>query len=163
MPDMLVKLYSLDYKSAQVQLSQEGIMVKKAWIGDKDAILKFVRDNFKDELSWANECEYALFNNPVSCYIAVKNKEIIGFACYEATAKGFFGPMGVRADCRKKGVGAELLTRSLLSMKEAGYAYAIIGWPASSAIEFYKKQVDAVIIEGALPNKSIYKNSIAQE
>ncbi|MCL2253452.1 MAG: GNAT family N-acetyltransferase [Lachnospiraceae bacterium] len=162
MADMLVKLYDIEFKFNN-QLTTNGITVKNACIVNKNIILDFVKQNFEDEQSWVNECEYALFNNPISCHIAVKNKEIIGFSCYDATAKGFFGPMGVKENYRKQGVGLELLLRSLLSMKESGYAYAVIGWPVRKAIDFYIKNVNAVIIDDSPPNKSIYKNSIAQE
>ncbi len=163
MADMLVKLYGMEYESREKELLSAGIRIKKASIVDKNAILEFVREHFPEEKAWANECEYALFHDPVSCWIAVKEKQMIGFACYDATAKGFFGPMGVKEELRKKGIGAELLIKSLQSMKESGYAYAVIGWVASSAIEFYQKQVHAMMIEDSPPNKSIYKNLISQE
>jgi predicted N-acetyltransferase YhbS len=162
MADMLVKLYAIDYTSNDA-LKSESIFVKKACIVDKSRILDFIKDNFEDEAAWIHECEYALFNNPPSCYVAVCNKEIVGFSCYDATAKGFFGPMGVRKDFRKKGVGRELLLRALYSMKESGYAYAIIGWPAESATGFYKNSVNAIEITDSPPSKSIYKNSVIQE
>jgi len=97
MADMLVKLYDLDFKYND-KLAEEGIAIKRACIVDKDAIMGFVKENFRDEPVWVHECEYALFNNPTSCYIAVQNKTVIGFSCYDATAKGFFGPMGVSED-----------------------------------------------------------------
>lgn len=159
--DMLVKLYAIANKPNE-NLVHEGIAIKKAYIGDKSMILEFVKLNFPDEAVWIHECEYALFNNPITCYIAVKQKKVIGFACYDATTKGFFGPMGVREDFRGKGVGQELLLRALNSMRESGYAYAVIGWVAQDAIEFYKKTVNAIEIEDSPPDKSIYKNSISQ-
>ena len=33
-------------------------------------------------------------------------------------------------------------------MKELGYAYAIIGWPAQDALHFYEQAVGAVLIPG---------------
>ena len=42
---------------------------------------------------------------------------------------------------------ADMLVKSLESMQEIGYAYAIIGWPAKSAVDFYKKCVDAIVID----------------
>lgn len=42
---------------------------------------------------------------------------------------------------------ADMLFKSLESMQEIGYAYAIIGWPAKSAVDFYKKCVDAIMID----------------
>ena len=160
---MLVKLYSREYTSSREKLLANGITVKRAYIGDKHIILDFVKNFSNNNPYWVNETEYALFNDPSSCFVAVKDKEIIGFACYNATAKGFFGPLGVNKAFRNQGVGKELLMRCLYSMKESGYAYAIIGWIDGNAVDFYKRTVSAVIIDDSPPNKSIYKNSVSQE
>ena len=162
MADMLVKLYDIEFTDKKENLIKKGITIKKASVINRTEILNFVKEYF-DSISWVNECEYALFNNPISCYIAVKDKEIIGFSCYDATAKGFFGPMGVKNTCRGQGVGAELLMKALGSMKEAGYGYAIMGWVAPNAINFYKKTAKAVMIEDSPPEKSVYKNLITQQ
>ena len=155
---MLVKLYDIEITSRNAELVKEGIYVKKANVLDKDHIIRFIRDNFGSGSAWAYECEYALSNSPITCHIAACNKEIIGFSCFDATTKGFFGPMGVKESFRKKGVGAELLMRSLNSMKESGYAYAIIGSAGKSAVGFYKKLVNAMEIPDSPPEKSIYSN-----
>ncbi len=101
-----------------------------------------------------DEVKCAFSNNPVSCYIATWDKKIIGFACYDATARDFFGPTGVLESQRNQGVGRALLLKSLASMEEMGYAYAIIGWPAQSAIPFYEKCVGAVMIDD--PGSGVY-------
>ena len=161
MADLLVKLYdNLDFNTYDEIMSSQDVAIKKACITDKNLILDFVEKNFRNESIWRSECEYALFNNPISCHIAVKNKKIIGFACYDATTRGFFGPTGVTETERGKGIGTALLLKSLASMKEMGYAYAIIGW-TSNAINFYIKQVNAVEIPDSPPQKSIYKNMTA--
>ncbi len=80
------------------------------------------------------------------------------FACFEATAKNFFGPMAVSEEHRKHGIGKVLLLKSLYSMMEMGYAYAIIGWPTKSAIPFYEKCVDAIMIED--DSYGVYKRTI---
>lgn len=161
MSDMLVNLYDLKDNTYEKSLNLQSIIVKKALIPDKTKILEFIKTNFSER--WANECEYALFNNPISCYIAVYQKEVIGFACYDATAKGFFGPIGVKQDFRGKGVGKVLLNKCLISMKEIGYGYAIIGWAAEDAIDFYKRETNAIIIDNSETNKSVYKNLIDME
>ena len=162
MADMLVKLYDKEFISKQEALAEKGIIIKRAHVSDKNIILPFVKEHFKHD-AWVNEVEYALFRYPTSCWIAVKNKELIGFACYDTTAKGFFGPTGVRIDHHRQGIGAELLIRSMISLKEMGYAYAIIGWVASDAISLYTKVVGAVLIEDSEPRKSIYHNFISSE
>lgn len=82
----------------------------------------------------------------------------MGFACFEATAKNFFGPMAVSEAEREKGIGKALLLKSLSSMEEMGYGYAIIGWPAETAVAFYETCVDAVMIDEA--SSGIYKRMI---
>jgi ribosomal protein S18 acetylase RimI-like enzyme len=158
--DLLVKLYDLETMLDSGNPEKTDLTVKKALITDKEAILNFIRENFPDAPGWPSECEYALFNNPVSCHIAVKDNALAGFSCYDATAKGFFGPMGVKKEYRRYGIGKRLLRQSLLSMKEAGYAYAVIGWAAEDAVPFYQKTVNAAVIEDSPPEKSIYRNMI---
>lgn len=146
MADMLVKLYNIpDSRDLEKRLLEEGIRIKKALAPDRSKIVEFSRTCAKDDYS--DEVSAAFSNNPVTCYIATRDKKIIGFACYEATAKDFFGPMAVSKTERKRGIGKALLLKSLESMQELGYAYAIIGWPTTSAIDFYRKCVDAVMIE----------------
>ena len=148
MPDMLVNLYDID----NMVKCSKGIIIKRVLAPDRYKIVLFVKENFGD--AWASECECAFSNSPISCYIALKGTEIVGFACYDATCKNFFGPTGVKEEFRGKGIGSALLKKSLLSMKENGYAYAIIG--SVGPVEFYEKEVNAIIIESSDNNKNIY-------
>ncbi len=153
MADMLVKLYNIPNSyEIEKKLSEEGIKIKKALAPDRSRIIDFSRACAKEDYS------AAFSNNPITCYIATKEKKIIGFACYEATAKDFFGPMAVLENERKKGIGKALLLKSLESMQELGYAYAIIGWPAKSAVDFYKKCADAIMIDEK--SSGVYKRMI---
>ena len=154
MADMLVKLYNLEPDNNLKELSNKGITVRKALPPEKHCVISWVKDRFGEH--WASECEVTFSNKPVSCYIAVKNKEIIGFACYEATCRDFFGPTGVDNEFRAQGIGKSLLIKCLESMKEMGYGYAIIG--GAGPIEFYKKAVKAEVIEGSIPG--IYEGMI---
>lgn len=159
--DMLVKLYDLDYSSLVTE-SDSGTIVKRASIVDKERILAFVRQEFPSGEAWANECESAILAHPPTCFIATQNKEVVGFACFDATAKGFFGPTGIKTACRKQGIGHRLLLRTLAAMKESGYGYAVIGW-VDEAVDFYRKTVGAIPIEDSAPEKSVYRNLIAME
>ena len=148
MSDMLVKLYSLEEDIALIRdLASQGILIKRALPPDRYKIVKYVRETFSGGEGWAGECEVSLSHFPISCYIAVKEKKIIGFGCYDGTAKGYFGPTGVSEGYRKRGIGKALLVKCLISMREEGYGYGIIGWPAEEAVEFYKKAVDGIVIE----------------
>jgi predicted GNAT family acetyltransferase len=155
MSDMLVKLYDFTVDLTVFEkLRTEGIEIKRALAPDKRLVADWVCHNFGE--CWASECEVAFANHPVSCYVAVKSGEIIGFACYEATARDYFGPTGVAEAFRGKGAGAALLYSCLNSLKELGYAYAIIG--SAGPVDYYRKTVGAIIIEDSEPG--IYKNLI---
>ena len=157
MADMLVKLYNIPHShDIEENLFKSGIRIKKALAPDRSRIIAFSRTCAKDDYS--DEVRAAFSNNPVTCYIATRERELIGFACYEATARNFFGPMAVLESERKKGVGRALLFKSLESMRELGYAYAIIGWPTKSAVSFYKKCVDAIMIDEN--SSGVYKRMI---
>ena len=157
MADMLVKLYNIpNSHDIEKKLLKNGIRVKKALAPDRSKIIAFSRICAKDDYS--DEVRAAFSNNPVTCYIATREKELIGFACYEATARNFFGPMAVLESERKKGVGKALLLKALESMRELGYAYAIIGWPANSAVSFYKKCAGAIMIDEK--SSGVYKRMV---
>lgn len=94
-------------------------------------------------ISAAGECDVCFSHTPVSMYIAVRGREILGYACYDATAPDFFGPTRVSVEEQGKGIGRELLLACLESMREEGYAYAVIG-SVEGARPFYEKCVNAV-------------------
>lgn len=157
MADMLVKLYNIPNSyDIEKKLLEYGIRIKKALSPDRSKIISFSKTCAKEDYS--DEVNATFSNNPITCYIATKEKKIIGFACYEATARNFFGPMAVLESERKKGIGKALLLKSLESMRELGYAYAIIGWPAKSAIGFYKKCTGAIMIDEK--SSGVYKRMI---
>ena len=148
MPDMLVKLYDLennwDFVARQEALD---VTIRKPIGPENMLIVEWVRETFNE--GWASEVDVALHNHPVSCYIAVKDEILIGFACYDATALGFFGPTGVDEAQRGKGTGSALLLACLLDMKLKGYGYAVIG--AAGPVEFYRKVVGAEVIPASTP------------
>ena len=155
MADMLVRLYDLPEVSPMLEkLLAEGIEIRPAIAPEKFFVVDWVRTTFGAE--WASECDVAIANKPSSCLVAISNKTLLGFACYEATCRNFFGPIGVSEDTRKQGIGKTLLLVSLHAMREQGYAYAIIG--GSGPDEFYQKIVDAIPIPGSDPG--IYKDML---
>lgn len=157
MADMLVKLFHLNSPNElENALLSEGIRIKRALAPDKSEIEEFAKTCANEDYS--DEVSAALTNVPATCYIATKGKKLVGFACFEVTAKNFFGPMAVLEEYRKKGIGKALLLKSLVSMREMGYAYAIIGWPTKSAIPFYEKSVNASLIDEA--SSGLYKQMI---
>lgn len=153
MTDMLVKLYDLPNIATDLEkLAENNIVIKRPMAADKQKILSFVDENFHETgPGWVFECEVSLLRQPVSCFIAEHEKQVIGFACYDATAKGFFGPIGVSVTHRKLKIGKVLMVRSLQAMHEEGYGYAVIGWVSSEA--YYQKAVGAISIPDSEPGE----------
>ena len=146
--DMLVKLYDLpDSRPAYDRLHQAGITLRRALAPEKHKVTAWERDIFSE--AWASETEVAFSRQPVSCFIAIQQKTIVGFACHDATCPNFFGPTGVAPTARKSGIGKALLFACLEAMKHQGFGYAIIGGVGPA--EFYAKAVGAVGIEGSEP------------
>lgn len=151
MPDMLVKLYDLPQTDVFAKMQTQDIIVRPAGAPEKHYVCDWVREHFSQ--GWVNEVEVAFARQPVSVFVAVSGGKLLGFACYDATARGFFGPTGVDESQRGKGIGEALLFKCLQNMSDIGYAYAIIG--AAGPTEFYAKKIGATAIEGSVPG--IYK------
>ncbi|NLP48752.1 MAG: GNAT family N-acetyltransferase [Clostridiales bacterium] len=152
MPDMLVRLWKLDFTSARLKekdlMEKENVKFVRPLSPNFKKVEAYVAEEFGS--GWASEITAALYNDPVSCFIALdREDEILGFACYNATGKGFFGPTGVSEKARGKGIGSVLLWRCLEGLWDAGYAYGIIG--AAGPVEYYAKTVGATLIEDSTP------------
>ena len=155
MADMLIKLYELedDWQFLEKQRAL-GIGIRKPIGPEKHGIIAWVDDHFS--AGWASEADVALSNKPATCFVAVKDAKIVGFACYDATALGYFGPIGVAKSNRRNGTGTALMTACLLDMKLKGYGYAIVG--AVKDKNYYKNAVGAIEIPDSAPG--IYKTRI---
>lgn len=153
MADLLVKLYELPDLHPYLQaLKQKKIVIRKPIGPENYAVIAWIRQHF--EAGWASEAENAFFRSPKGIYIAVQETDgapgsVLGFACWDATARGLFGPTGVMEKARGQGIGAALLLACLYAMKEEGYAYGIIG--GAGPVAFYEKICNAVVIPDSVP------------
>jgi GNAT superfamily N-acetyltransferase len=153
--DLLVRLYDLPpLEPVVAALSKGGITVRRALASERPAVSAFARAH--DSAVWVPECEAAFSRLPVTCFVAVEQDALLGFACYDATCRGFFGPELVHPDRRRSGIGRGLLLAALHAMYADGYAYGIIGW--ASSVDFYRRAVGATPIEGSEPG--IYKQPL---
>ena len=154
---MLVRLYDIPESAPGVRaLHDAGIEVRRALAPERHVVVSWVRQHFGE--GWASECEVSFGRLPISCFRAQRGQEVLGFACYDATAKAFFGPTGVLEKERKQGIGTALLLQALHAMAAEGYAYAIIG--GAGPTDFYAKAVGAVPIAGSTPG--IYANLLRE-
>ncbi len=157
MPDLLVKLYNLPSITPYVErVTSQGITLRRPIGPENYAVIQWIADHFGK--GWAGEAENAFFRSPKSIYIAVRDSDnkMLGFGCYDATVKGFFGPTGVAKEERGKGIGAAILMLCLAAMYEEGYGYAIIG--DAGPVDFYAKTCGATVIEGSTPG--VYKGML---
>jgi GNAT superfamily N-acetyltransferase len=153
--DMLVKLYDLKPDATLEQrISAQDITLRRALVPELRSICDWIEPRFG--AGWAAEATAALMRQPATCFIAHQGPALLGFACHDATMKGFFGPTGVDEAARGKGIGHALLITTLLDMHAQGYAYAVIG--GAGPVDFYQKSVGAIPIEGSKPG--IYRNMI---
>jgi GNAT superfamily N-acetyltransferase len=157
MADLLVRLYDLPPLAPHIEaLSAAGVTVRRALPAERHLVVDWVRGHVvgAGSAGWADECDVAFARQPLACFLAVEGappapQALIGFACYEATCRNFFGPAAVKPDRRRRGVGRALLLAALHAMRAEGYAYAIIGW--ADNIDFYRRAVGATVIEGSAP------------
>ena len=134
-------------------IERAGFAVERVRRGN-DAFLAWIDDEFGG--SWSSEA-FAGSN-----VIARDGARWAGFASYDAKGMqyswlrgmgaedgvGIFGPFGVAREFRKSGIGPHLLVAALASLRERGYARALI--PAVGAeklVAYYTKHAGARVVE----------------
>jgi predicted N-acetyltransferase YhbS len=148
MIDMLVRLYDLpDSSELYRRIAEQGVTLRRARAFETHTVAEFARAHFSEK--WASEVRVALGRQPASCFIATRDRQILGFSCYETTQRGFFGPTGVLESERGSGLGKALLMKALEGLREIGYAYGIIGGVGPR--EFYERCCGAIEIPGSSP------------
>ena len=149
MPDLLVNLLRLPALEEAREFN-----VRRAQPWEISQVRRFVSENFSP--NWADEISVGFARQPITVFIATIDRELVGFAAYECTRRGFFGPTGVIQSARGKGIGKALALASLWALREMGYVYAIIG--AAGPVRFYQKTVGAIIIPDSEPG--IYTDAL---
>jgi GNAT superfamily N-acetyltransferase len=141
LPDLLVPLFDLP----QLEKPDE-FRIGKPPSHQSHIVLAFIADSFS--IGWKAEASVAFGSVPPTIVTALdeSSERIAGFCCWDCTAKGFLGPIGVHDDFRGTGVGRAVVVAALHCMREAGYGYAVIG--DAGPVEFFQRICDARIIEG---------------
>ena len=153
--DLLVKLYDLPDPSPWLKkLRKRAVEIRRPLAAEKTLVVDWVSNTFSK--GWASESDVAFSRSPISCFIAVSEETLLGFACYDVACKNFFGPTGVDPANRRGGVGTGLLLACLSAMASDGYAYAIIG--GVGPVAYYKKTVNAIEIPRSSPG--IYRGLV---
>lgn len=148
MIDMIVNLLELpDSAELYQRVEQQGIILRRARAYERHIVAGWVGEYFSPK--WVSEVKVAFSRQPVTCFIATRDKKILGFACVETTAKGFYGPTGVCEDARGTGIGKALLFKSMEALRDSGYVYGVIGGVGPR--EFYEKVCNAKEIPNSTP------------
>jgi len=140
--DMLMKLWE-----QAPPAHRPGIHLRKPLGAEQALIARWIDFHFSP--GWSSEAAAAMANRPPTLFIAQQGNEIQGFCCYDATARGFVGPIGVLDSARGKGLGAALLLACLHDMRTMGYGYAVAGHVG--APEFFRKVAGAIEIPDSTP------------
>lgn len=141
MTDLLVKLYNLPAVPACA------CDIRPALAPERAQVVGWVEEQFGS--GWASEVAVAFGSQPLRCLVAVEAGELRGFACYNTTFQGFFGPFGVHPEVRGGGIGTALLIQTLDVMRGQGFAYAVIGATKSEA--YYERVLGAIPIPDSWP------------
>ncbi|MEM1444793.1 MAG: GNAT family N-acetyltransferase [Planctomycetota bacterium] len=148
MPDLLVKLYDLpDAAPAMRRVAEAGVTLRRAMPYDRHHVEAFIGKHFS--AGWLSEATSVWSRQPIPCVLALRDEQLVGFASYDTTMRGFFGPTGVAESQRGRGIGEALLHMSLRGLRELGYGYAIIG--SAGPVAWYEKTVGATVIDGSEP------------
>lgn len=140
--DLLVNLYSRRMEELRQRTEGVEAVIRVALPPEQHIIKDWVRAKFSEY--WVSEVSAAMAHQPPGCLIATVDGQLVGFACYDATARGFFGPTGVDEALRGKGIGLALFYHALAAMKAQGYAYAVVG--SAGPVDFYVKAAGAMPI-----------------
>lgn len=119
--DMIVRLFDLP----PAPRVPDDVVLRCPVAYERRQVIRWVERRFGE--LWSGEAATALSTVPASMVIAVQDRSLLGFACYDVTARGFIGPIGVDAASRGLGLGRALTHASLEGLRQRGFAYAIIG------------------------------------
>lgn len=123
-PDLLIKLFEInDDPTILKRMDEQSIQIKRVMPMNMTRVYEFIRDNFAP--TWADECLPSILNG--DCYVAVKDRELLGFFAIDTPAKGFTGPVGVLPEARRMGISRALGLTGIKAMRDKGYKYAVSG------------------------------------
>ena len=141
--DMEVDLKEVDLDTAATaaRLAAEGIVVRRTNDADISGTSAFVLQTFSR--GWQIEVEETRRFPLPPLNVAIYKEQVVGFAAYDVTGYGRFGPTGTRPDMRQRGIGGVLLKMCLQQMSDRGDSTAEIAW--AGPVAFYAKEVGARI------------------
>lgn len=119
-------------------LEAEGITIRLATGDDAAELLAFANVQFPHWESYVRGALRSVVSatDTAILHIALDGDAIIGFALTNGER---FGPFGVHADYRGRGVGAVLLSRALCAMRAANQHLAYFLWTSDQTARLYSR------------------------
>ena len=138
-----VELAGRDFTTAaeEAVLAAAGYAVRRAAPGDRTTLDRYLLAGWGPR--WREEALRAFDQVPIGCHLALWGGQIVGFAANDVVRPGWFGPTGVDAAHRGRGLGTVLLRRCLTDWQRAGRQRGEISW--IGPLSFYVGAVDAVV------------------
>lgn len=125
--------------STTAGLKSAGVLIRLVEPGDILPLLEFLVDHFEhwrpDAASVLSEL-YGSNPRSVTMHVALDQGQIIGYAQSRSER---FGPFGVDQAFRGRGVGAVLLSSTLLAMRAQGFHCAWFLWTSDRAAKLYRE------------------------
>lgn len=138
--NMDVSLTGWEPGSARAALRRNGfgVELRRATAADARPLVDFAR-TFSDP--WADETGRAMGRDQPPVFVAVRDGQVVGFACHGVYRDGWFGPTGVDPAERGNGIGEAVLRLCLDDLASGGTEVAQISW--IGPMEFYHRTVGA--------------------
>lgn len=121
------------------KLRSEGIEVRPGTGDDILPLLAFMEEHFPHWVPDIRRVLGAIVGSgeaTSTLHVATDNGEIIGYA---QTTMERFGPFGVNADYRGRGIGAVLLSRALVAMRAQSFHSAWFLWTSDRTAKLYRE------------------------
>lgn len=137
--------HNMEVSLAELDATEVHPDVRRARAEDRERLLAFVEQHFG--AAWRFECEPAFAHSLPRLFLFDNDGSMGGFAAIDGNNRGlgFFGPTGVAAPLRGRGIGRHLLLAALADLRRLGHERAVIPW--TDALEFYRKSCGAVVTE----------------
>jgi mycothiol synthase len=141
--NMVVELAGRDFCPGELEarLAGQGIAIRPLVAADRAELDTYLSARWS--AGWRHEALEALDVDPPTGFLAQRDGQIVGFAVYDVSRPGWFGPTGTDEELRGRGIGAALLRRCLAAWQTAGRERGEICW--TRVWSFYAKVADARI------------------
>lgn len=136
------------------RLKPEGITIRPAVADDATEALAFTAEHFPHWESYVRGALRSLVSafDEATLHIALDGETVIGFAMTNGER---FGPFGVNADYRGRGVGAVLLSRALCAMRAANVHLAYFLWTSDQTARLYNRHGFEIVRRFTMMSKKL--------